>query len=195
MSNNVAYLTGWLFRLKKYEKRTEKIMKFYLFLITAFLVLMPIFALTQTDKKQTADEKAIRRVVQNIADAWAAGDGVKFADNFPDDVDYTVWNGHQIHGREENIAGHQQIFDTFYKGTIIKSDVKKIRFLTDNVVAVHLQSKMYKDGKLVEDVPTVLPLLIFKKENGKWRVAVFQNTPLIRQGELVVGRKSENEKK
>jgi uncharacterized protein (TIGR02246 family) len=170
-------------------------MKIYLLIIVAVLFLMPNFATAQTDKKGAEDEKAIRQIVQNIQDAWAAGDGVKFADQFTDDVDYTVWNGIQLNGREENIKNHQQIFETFYKGTMIKSEVRKIRFLTNEIAAVHLESKMYKDGKLMEDVPTVVPLMILKKENGKWRVAVFQNTPIIKRGELVVGRKVETDDK
>ena len=50
---------------------------------------------------------------------------------------------------------------------------------------------MYRDGKRVEDVPTVVPLMVFKKENGKWKVAVFQNTPIIKRGELQIKRESE----
>lgn len=158
----------------------------------AILILSPVYSHAQTDKQHSEDEKAIRQVVQNITDAWAAGDGEKYADYFTDDVDYTVWNGHHIRGREENVKGHQEIFDTFYKGTSLKTEIKKIRFLTDAVATVHLQSKMYRDGKRVEGVPTVVPLMVLKKENGKWRVAVFQNTPIIKRGELVVGRTAES---
>jgi uncharacterized protein (TIGR02246 family) len=170
------------------DKKGDRKMKNYILLAIATLILMSANSYAQTDAKHANDEKAIRQVVQNIADAWAVGDAVKFANNYTDDVDYTVWNGHQIHGREENIKGHQEIFDTFYKGTMIKSEVKKIRFLTDDVAAVHIESRMYRDGKRVEEVPTVTPLLIFKKEKTIWRVAVFQNTPIIKRGELVVGR-------
>lgn len=167
-------------------------MKKTVLILIAVLFIVPTVIKAQTVANRQSDEKDIRRAVQNIADAWAAGDATKFADNFTDDVDYTVWNGHQIHGRTANIKGHQEIFDTFYKGTIIRSEVRKIRFLSDDIAAVHIKSEMFKDGKPVEGVPTVLPLLIFKKENGKWRVAVFQNTPIIKQGELKVKRESRN---
>ena len=71
-------------------------MKKYILLIIAILFLFPHISNAQTGSKHAEDEKAIRQVVQNIQDAWAAGDGVKYADNFTDDVDYTVWNGHHI---------------------------------------------------------------------------------------------------
>ncbi len=169
-------------------------MKNYLISMIAVLILFPVYSIAQTKTICTADENAVRQIVQNIQDAWAAGDGVKWADQFVDDIDFTVWNGKQISGREENLKSHQQIFDTIYKGTEIRTKIKKIRFLTDEVAAVHLESTMYKDGNPVKDVPTVLPLLVLKKEEGKWRIAVFQNTPIIKRGELVVGRTSKSGK-
>jgi hypothetical protein len=64
----------------------------------------------------------------------------------------------------------------------------KIRFLTADIAMSQLRGRVYKNEKPLEDTPTALPLLILRKENGKWRIAVFQNTPVIRKGELVVGR-------
>lgn len=170
-----------IYRRKFYEK---------ILFIIAILVLLSHISNAQAISKHEKNESEIRQVVQNIVDAWATGDGVKYADNFTDDVDYTVWNGHKIRGRKENIKDHQLIFDTFYKGTKIATEIKKISFLTDDIAAVHVQSIMYKGDKRVEDVPTTLPLMIFKKANGRWRVAVFQNTPIIKQGELQLKRDS-----
>lgn len=163
-------------------------MKNYILLIVTVLILIPAYSYAQADKPHAEDEKTIRQVVKNITDAWAAGDGEKYASYFTDDIDFTVWNGMYYTGHEANAKNHQMIFDTFYKGTSLKTKVRKIRFLTDDVATVHLQSEMYRDGKRVEGVPTVVPLMVLKKENGKWRVAVFQNTPIIKRGELVVGR-------
>jgi len=167
-------------------------MKKHIFIIMAILILIPAYSNAQSDSEYAKDEKAIRQVMKDISNAWSAGDGKKFADNFTDDVDFTIWNGMYINGREANIKGHQQTFDTFYKGTSLKAEIKKIRFLTDDVATVHLQSEMYRDGKRVEGVPMVVPLMVLKKENGKWRVAVFQNTPIIEREELVVGETAES---
>ncbi len=170
-------------------------MKNYIITTVIFLILVPVYSYSQNSKDHADDEKAIRQVVQNIGTAWAAGDGVKYADNFTDDIIYTVWNGYQINGRAENISGHQEIFDTIYKGTNVRFDVKKIRFLTNDVAAVNLQGEMFRGGKKVEDVPVVVPLMVFTKANGKWLVAAFQNTPTIHRGELVLGRKAVDQQK
>lgn len=166
-------------------------MKRQVAIVIAILVLGTTGAFAQSNGKRAEDEKAVRQVIKNIADAWAAGDGVNYADNFTDDVIYTVWNGHQINGRAENISGHQEIFDTIYKGTTVRWEIQKIRFLSDDVAVAKLQGEMFRGDKKVEDVPVVVPAMILKKEQGKWRVAVFQNTPMIRRGEFKVGGLSE----
>lgn len=166
-------------------------MKRYYSIITTilFLTLCGAAFAQKSDSARVKDEKAIRQVVRNLFAAWKAGDAVKWANQFADDVDFTVWNGSQFTGREANIKGHQMIFDTFYKDTNIEAEIRKIRFLDEKVAAALLRAELFRNGKKVEDVPVVLPLLILKKENGKWRIHVFQNTPIINEGDLVVNRK------
>lgn len=158
------------------------------------LFLLPAYSYAQTDAKHAEDEKAIRKIVQDIHDAWAEGNGVKYASYFTKDTDYTVWNGMYYNGRKANAKNHQEIFDTFYKGTNIETEIRKIRFLTDDVASVHLQSEMFRNGKKVEGVPKVVPLMILQKIDGKWLVAVFQNTPIIKRGELQLKQESEKKK-
>ncbi len=165
---------------------------YILSIIIATLILIPAYSYAQKVSKQSDDEKAIRKIVQDIHDAWADGDGKKYASYFAEDSDFTVWNGMYINGREANAKNHQMIFDTFYKRTSVKTEIRKIRFLTDDVASVHLQSKLFRDGEPVEGVPEVVPLMILQKKDGRWLVSVFQNTPVIKRGEPVVGREVKN---
>ncbi|MEZ5346466.1 MAG: SgcJ/EcaC family oxidoreductase [Pyrinomonadaceae bacterium] len=167
----------------------------YIFMIFITLILASASTYAQDGDKNQEDEKAIRKLVQNLSESWKAGDAKKYAENFVDDVDFTVWNGMYMHGNEANEKGHQQIFDTFYKGTEIRTKVRKIRFLSDTIAVTHLESEMFRGGAKVEDVPRVVPLMILQKNEGKWKVVVFQNTPIIKQGELVVGRTNETGEK
>lgn len=161
-------------------------MKNLLITIILAATLFSTYSNAQTNTTQTTDKNAITKVVRNIEKAWAAGDAETFADNFTNDVDYTVWNGLYIKGRGENVSGHQRIFDTFYKGTKTKSDIRQIRFLSEKIATAHLKSKMFRDGKQVPNVPTVFPLLVLKKENKTWKIIVFHNTPEIKRGDLNV---------
>ncbi len=167
---------------------------YILSIIVTTIFLIPAYSYSQTVSKQSEDEKAIRQIVKDIHDAWAEGNGEKYASYFTEDIDFTVWNGMYYNGRKANAKNHQMIFDTFYKGTNIKTEIRKIRFLTDDVASVHLQSKMFRAGKRVDGVPEVVPLMILQKTDGKWKGAVFQNTPIIKRGELVIGRSPKNEK-
>lgn len=159
-------------------------------LIIASLFIFANFANAQTGGKYAEDEKAIRQIVTNLTDAWAAGDGAKWADQFTDDVDYTVWNGLYSSGREENRKGHQMIFDTFYKNTKLNIEIRKIRFLRDDVAIVHMfASVIKKDEKPQNDSPETSPMMVLSRENGKWRIVAFQNTPVFKEGDEIVNRK------
>lgn len=162
-------------------------MKKQILIIIAVILVISGITKAQTNSKHERDEKAIRQIVQNLADAWAAGDAVKWADQFADDVDFTVWNGMYFNGREANIKGHQQIFDTFYKGTKINPKIRKIRFLRDDVAIVHiLPAGNERNDKQLENMPLVSPIMVFSKEKGKWKIVAFQNTPIIKEGDLVI---------
>jgi uncharacterized protein (TIGR02246 family) len=163
-------------------------MKIYLLVIVS-LFLFSAFSNAQTDAKRAEDEKAIRQIVTNMSDTWAAGDAEKFADLFSDDVDYTVWNGLYFNGREANVRGHRQIFDTVYKGSKITPEVRKIRFLGETVAVVHLISGNERNGKQLEGLPRVSPMMVVSKESGKWLIVAFQNTPILDDYEVVYSRK------
>ena len=139
------------------------------------------------------DVKKIEAVVERIFEAWREGDAVKYANEFEDDIDYVVWNGMKFKGRAANIRSHQQIFDTFYKGTRVETKIVSIRFLSQEVAAVHLEAQLFRGETRVPNVPPVRPLLIMKKSKKGWKIAVFQNTPIIKRGELVVGRLMEKQ--
>jgi len=64
-----------------------------------------------------ADEDAIRAIRRKLIDAWNAGDGTGFAAAFTDDVDFVVWEGSHLNGRQELAAFTQEIFDTVVKGS------------------------------------------------------------------------------
>lgn len=163
-------------------------MKNYILIIITILIVMPAYSYAQTDTKYADEELAIRQVIKNIESAWAAGNGKEFADNFTDDVDYTIWNGMYSNGREANEKGHQRIFDTFFKNTKLKNEIRKIRFLSKEIAVVHVKSEIVRNSKRLKGEPAAVPLLIFQKIDGVWKAVVFQNTPVIKRGELVIGR-------
>ncbi|MCB8960185.1 MAG: SgcJ/EcaC family oxidoreductase [Ardenticatenales bacterium] len=122
-----------------------------------------------------ADEQAIRDVVQALVDAWNRGDSEAWSAQVGEDIRHTVWNGHYVEGREALTAGHAHIFSTFYKGTQQEYSMRWIRFLRPDVAAVQWDAHLVgrADSK-------ARPLAIMVKgADGRWRVEIFQNTPVM----------------
>ena len=124
-----------------------------------------------------SDETAIHNIVKGIEVAWNEGDGYAFAEPFADDVDYTVWNGHFAKGKQVVAEQHHHLFNNRYKGTQQKIEMTWIRFLRDDVAVAQLEGGIVNRADL--DVPRVKPLMVLVKENGRWQIAVFQNTPIL----------------
>ena len=124
-----------------------------------------------------SDETAIRNIAKGIEAAWNAGDGYAFAESFIDDADYTVWNGHFIKGKQAVAEGHHHLFNNRYKDTQQQIEVVWIRFLRDDVAVAQLTGGIVNSEEL--GVPKVKPLLVLVRENGRWQIAVLQNTPIL----------------
>lgn len=149
-----------------------------------FFFLIVIFAFTisvgfgQQKALKERDEAAIGQIVKQMEDGWNAGDGKAFAAPFAMDADYVIVNGLQIKGRDEIEKGHTQIFSTVYKGSRNAGTVKSIRFLRSDVAVAHVEWNLRYMTNGEEHRGNARNTLILTKENGKWSIAAFQNTPI-----------------
>lgn len=147
------------------------------------LILIFIAAATcayaQTGSKAPdKDEDAIRQIVKDVENGWNTHSGKAFAASFAADADYVVVNGMYVKGREAIERGHQQIFDTVFKDSGQKSNVKSIRFLRSDVAVVHIEWELTVRSEGKEDKARALNTMFMSKENGKWSIAAFHNTPI-----------------
>lgn len=125
-------------------------------------------------KDFTGEEVAVREIVSQLCEGWNAGSGETFAAPFAEDADYVIVNGMYIKGRPVIESGHQQIFDTIYKGSHNTATIKSVRFLREDVALVHVQWHLiFQHG-----TNTTMNTLVLTKEDGLWRIAAFHNTPL-----------------
>ena len=126
------------------------------------------------NKDYTSEEAAVQEIVSRVCEGWNGGSGEAFAAPFAEDADYVVINGIHIKGRPIIAAGHQQLFDTIYKGSQNTATIKSIRFLRDDVALVHVQWHLisqHREGKAMNT-------LVLTREAGSWSVAAFHNTPV-----------------
>ena len=138
---------------------------------------------TATPPKDAAqDEAAIRAAIKSVEDAWNAHDGKAFAAPFAADADYVVVNGAHIKGRDVIEQGHTQIFSTMYKDSRNAAAVKSVRFIRPDVAVAHVEwSLEFKAGGETRKARAI-NTMIFTREDGRWSIAAFQNTPVQTQG-------------
>ncbi|MCI0330014.1 MAG: SgcJ/EcaC family oxidoreductase [candidate division Zixibacteria bacterium] len=122
------------------------------------------------------DWRAIEAIVSGMEQAWAKGDGQAWAGHFAANADFTVWFGLYLSGRDSIAAAHQQIFDSFYRNTKLRLEVRDLRFLRPDVAVVHLNGWVANQGEEFSEQPHIVPVAILTKDGGQWRIAVFHNT-------------------
>jgi uncharacterized protein (TIGR02246 family) len=128
--------------------------------------------------KQKRDETAIRANVKQMETGWNMKSGEEFTKPFSEDSDYVVINGMHIKGRAANAKSHQYIFDTIYKDSSLVATIKQIRFLRPDVAVVHSESSLTFKSNGEEKKGSGIVTLVMIKNNGKWKIATFQNTSI-----------------
>ena len=147
-----------------------------LFAALSTLLFLCGLAVAQNSTNHSKDEAAIRAIIVNLEEAWIKGDGKLWGDQFAQDVDFTVWNGLYLKGREAITKSHTDIFNTIFRGEKLRHKVLSIRFLRDGVAVVRTEASHVKKEAEFPSRPMVFPLYVMTKENGRWQIVVFQNT-------------------
>lgn len=116
---------------------------------------------------------SIYELVRLLEDAWNGSNSQRFASVFAEDADFITVMGKHYNGREPIDTGHRAIFDSIYKNSRNHYTIEGVRFIRPDVVVVFVRAMLeLADNKVINARPTML----LTKENGKWQVAVLQNT-------------------
>ncbi len=147
-------------------------------LVAALGILLALYssAASQNATKQSKDEEAIRAIIANLGEAWTKGDAKLWGAQFAEDADFTVWTGTYVNGREAITRGHEEIFNTIYKGTKMRLTVLSVRFLRKDVAVARTNGRVVKKEEEFPATPQNVQVFILTKEKGQWQIAVFQNT-------------------
>ena len=146
--------------------------------VFAVVVLMPAGAVAQ----DAAADRAIRGIIADQAAAWNAGDGDRYASRVAAEASFTNLFGMVMYGKPAFEARHKEILATFYKGTVKKHVVRKIRFVTPDVAIVDIDNEVHG----VKAMPTgiVVPkdgvirtqlMQVFARRDGEWWVEAYHN--------------------
>ncbi|MGI0001656.1 MAG: SgcJ/EcaC family oxidoreductase [Nitrososphaeraceae archaeon] len=132
----------------------------------------------QASKQSTDDEAEIRSLYFQMIDGWNKGNGDLFASPFAEDGDLVGFDGTHLKGRQQIASFHQQLLETYVKGSRLVEKIRDVRFLTPNVAIMHaVGGTIMKEKTDLEPERNSIQTLVFKKGNDdRWCVAAFQNT-------------------
>ena len=84
----------------------------------------------------TADETAIRKIIQDEVADWNRGDAAAYSRQFASDGTFTNIRGQFFTGYEAFLKQHEVIFKGIFKNTTLQQDVTSLKFISPDVAIV-----------------------------------------------------------
>jgi uncharacterized protein (TIGR02246 family) len=135
---------------------------------------------SQTPRVQTSqssDETEVRASYSQLLEGWNRRNADDYATLFAEDGNLVGFDGSSIDGRAE-IASHiRQIFAD-HPTAIYIWKIREVRFLAPGVALLRAVAGMMSPGQSdLNPAVNTIQTLVAVKRAGKWRIAIFQNTP------------------
>jgi uncharacterized protein (TIGR02246 family) len=112
-----------------------------------------------------------------IEKAWNAADGAAFAAEFVDDLLFVDIRGVRHDGSRAGLAaGHQGIFDSIYKGSVIAYELETARVLTDGVILARSQATLDSPAGPMAGIHLARNTVVLVRDQDEWRAVAFHNT-------------------
>jgi uncharacterized protein (TIGR02246 family) len=129
--------------------------------------------------QSTNEEEAnIRFLYFQMIDGWNKGNGHLFASPFAQDGDLVGFDGTHLRGRQQIASFHQQLFETYVKGSRLVGKIRDVRFLTPGVAVMHAVGGTIMEGQtdLEPERNSIHTLVLKKGDDDRWCIVTFQNT-------------------
>jgi uncharacterized protein (TIGR02246 family) len=121
-------------------------------------------------------ERIVSDLVSELEEAWNAADGARFARPFAEDADFVNIRGEHLRTREVIAKGHQAIFNTIYKGSVVRYQVAGVRAIAPAVLLAHVKSTLKAPtGPLAGEHGSLFTVVLVQEQNS-WSIAAFHNT-------------------
>jgi uncharacterized protein (TIGR02246 family) len=128
-------------------------------------------------QSRSNDERAVREIHQNLMEGWITRRADLMAGQFSEDGEMIGFDGSHLIG-QQLIATHlRQIFDDHTPATFV-AKVNQVQFLSPDVAMLRAIAGMLPPGQ-TEIMPELNAhqTVIAVKQDRRWSVALFQNTP------------------
>lgn len=130
-----------------------------------------------TRETEAADESAVRSLYRELLECWNRRDADGFAALFAENGNVVGFDGSQVDGRAEIGSHLRSIFADHVTATYV-SIVREVRFLAPEVAVLRAVVGMVPPGGAdLNAAANAVQTLVAARRDGRWRIAVFQNTP------------------
>ena len=86
--------------------------------------------------ESSGDENAVRIVIQSLDKAWNQGDGTAWAVHYAEDGEFINVRGAVFEGRPVVEKHHKEILTSSFKGSKVKSVIRRLEWLGPDAVIV-----------------------------------------------------------
>jgi uncharacterized protein (TIGR02246 family) len=122
------------------------------------------------------NERIVSEIVSNLEKAWNVADGAGFAQPFAEDADFVNIRADHFHTRAAIAQGHQGIFDTIYKGSVVRYQLASVREISPKVLLAHVKATLrVPTGPMAGEMDALYSLVLVQNGND-WHIAAFHNT-------------------
>jgi uncharacterized protein (TIGR02246 family) len=121
-------------------------------------------------------------VLEHLERTWNEADGAAFGEVFADDCDFVDVRGVHHSGAMEVGAGHQAIFDTIYRGSVVTYTAESARLIAPGVVVAVAGGRLECPSGPMQGVNQARLTVVLTEDAGAWSVAAFHNTMVQQHG-------------
>lgn len=108
--------------------------------------------------------------------AWNAADGAAYGGAFTEDASFVNVRGDAADGQAAIVAGHQGIFDTIYRGSVVHYDVQKVWDLADGMILARGHATLEVPGGPLAGTHNAVNTVVLVQTGDGWAGRAFHNT-------------------
>jgi len=127
------------------------------------------------------DSQNIQALLYSMSKAWNLHDARAYSMAFSEEADFTNVLGMSAYGRDSIVKFHEKSFTTIFKNSSLKMTGKKIRYITNDIIAVDVWWEMNgvrsPDGKNIP-LRKGLANTLMTRHGDQWLILIMHNMNL-----------------
>jgi uncharacterized protein (TIGR02246 family) len=108
--------------------------------------------------------------------AWGDADGAGYGVHFTDEAHFVNIYGMHVRGAAAIGHGHQAIFDSIYKGSVVQYSVADVDPVTDDCHVALVRARLDAPEGPLEGVHESILTALVVRDGDEWKIRAFQNT-------------------